>query len=397
MKKQSRLDKRWPRFVAIIFVFLLGSSVSAIDYILPGNQFGRANLVIPQSLQVPESIIGPTPIFEAIVDFAPSDRYFQIAQSVGRLDIQFDKNGKSWMSTCTATLIANGLLITNYHCTDFDGVIRRMQLRMGYLSETLTGETFEVNIQPTERNADYDYAILEVNGNPGAKYGTVLMNARQPLINETLYIIHHPAGQPKQISRLNCRLHPTRNTDPNSIELLHRCDTLGGSSGSMVMADGDNAIVGLHFAGFNSSVLPSFEQRANYAKRFTKVLAKSSVLTAMSKSAGSADANSDSKIEADAQCRTGGTDFSGRKNCTAEAVVNVGSGLFIDVKKSSWSFLERNGSDSNCRIEFSDYAETRLGAKLPRVARLVVNARSPNGFGSRGWTTCRMTVYQIRP
>ena len=61
-------------------------------------------------------------------------------------------------------------------------------------------------------------------------------------------------------------------------EIMHYCDTLGGSSGSPVFSDNDMALIGLHFAGI--------EKKVNFAKRMTVILQSSRVLNGLAGAAG---------------------------------------------------------------------------------------------------------------
>jgi hypothetical protein len=74
------------------------------------------------------------------------------------------------------------------------------------------------------------------------------------------FLVQHPGGEHKQVSQLGCQpldalapgLDPVQMTD-----FTHRCDTIGGSSGSpVVVVAGDGAgkrlcVTGLHHLGFD--------------------------------------------------------------------------------------------------------------------------------------------------
>ncbi|MEM6648309.1 MAG: serine protease, partial [Bacteroidota bacterium] len=134
-----------------------------------------------------------------------------------------------------------------------------------------------VNISPVEANRDLDYAILSVQGNPSATYGTVPLYVRDPLPQEELFLIHHPAGLTQRITRQGCRLSDSIRAVYGS-ELRHRCDTKGGSSGALIFSDnqenGRFYVVGLHYAGFAQQTNDAY----NSAKRFTALLEQSPIL-----------------------------------------------------------------------------------------------------------------------
>jgi V8-like Glu-specific endopeptidase len=144
---------------------------------------------------------------------------------------------------------------------------------MNYMKEgeSASTERYAVDVQPVETNLDLDYSIVRVEGNPGAKYGVIPMKARDADPAEELFVIQHPAGKAKRLTRRNCR---ADDDTERPEELRHFCDTLGGSSGSPIFSDNDMALVGLHFAGI--------EKQVNFAKRMTVIIAQSQILRQLS-------------------------------------------------------------------------------------------------------------------
>ena len=95
----------------------------------------------------------------------------------------------------------------------------------------------------------------------------------EPVAGAPVFIIQHPAGEPKQISKINC----AAGTVPvdgrtSASDFTHTCDTVGGSSGSPVFNEtGD--LVGLHHYGFNEGGFWT-ENRAIRMKRIVDKLAE---------------------------------------------------------------------------------------------------------------------------
>jgi parallel beta-helix repeat protein len=242
----------------------------------PGEQFGQAELVMPQNQQVLQSNFGGN--YEPLSEFTEQSRYRMRGRAIGRLDILLqDSSGKRFVSTCTASLIAPSYVLTNHHCTHGSELLSNFEivdtvLRMGYLSGDDAGDVFRVLLDPIDLNEALDFVILQVEGAPGEIYGTVDLAVRDPLPNEELFLIHHPAGGPQTLTRKSCRLVDLNSGDASI--LRHRCDTSGGSSGALLFSDNDNTAVGLHFAG-------SANPRANLpnsAKRLATVLVRSATL-----------------------------------------------------------------------------------------------------------------------
>ncbi|MEZ4630453.1 MAG: hypothetical protein R2880_07070 [Deinococcales bacterium] len=196
-------------FLTLIFLFNLGY---AQPMYLPPSEYGKAQVVIPEAQIIRrENVFGQAPAFEPILDFPVGSLYWQIAQAVGRLDMLIEQGDKRFSIFCTATLIAKDMAITSYHCLPgYDPSMKVVgaQLRMDYLSGRLNGEPFEVGLEPLEQNQDLDYTILKVYGDPGLKYGILPLKVREPVEGEKLFMIHHPRGNPKQLTRGNCELYP---------------------------------------------------------------------------------------------------------------------------------------------------------------------------------------------
>jgi Trypsin-like peptidase domain/Bacterial SH3 domain len=213
------------------------------------EQFGQITLSVKQSTggataRILESLGAKTDRFEPINRLRGDDPFRLLGRAVGRLDMR-EANGTS---VCTATLIDRDKIITNAHCIPGKGGVDAAQFVLGYLDSSETGaERFKVDLDIVESNRTLDYTILRVAGEPGAKYGFAKRQFREAKEAESLFMIHHPGGQPQRLTRAFCRALPGVAITGNSVR--HQCDTLGGSSGSLIFAQTDGAIVGLHHSG----------------------------------------------------------------------------------------------------------------------------------------------------
>ncbi len=242
----------------------------------PAENYGRPNKVFTESAnnqQVLEVLMGRTDVFETIYDFETADPFRRIGRAVGMLDLLVRlPDGRQVNTTCTATLITPNRAITNNHCipgADFTAI--RAQLRLGFLDRVREpGETFDVRLPAIETNRALDYAIVEVVGVPTDRYPPLQFSTAPPRARQSLYMIHHPAGYPQRLTRVRCQ-----SAEPAVQEsrLVHHCDTLGGSSGALVLAMENNRIIGLHFAGVPDAVRPM-----NYAVPATQLVNSSSEL-----------------------------------------------------------------------------------------------------------------------
>lgn len=128
-----------------------------------------------------------------------------IGKSIGQLEINY--RGFDGAMVCTATLISQRLLITNYHCVypvqEVSGrsyPIATARLYMNY-HQPNTGRNaagvsaFAVLTTPVEFSEPLDYAILEIAGSsPASQYGYVPIRFAEYSQSTSLFIIHHLAG-----------------------------------------------------------------------------------------------------------------------------------------------------------------------------------------------------------
>lgn len=149
---------------------------------------------------------------------------------------------------CTGTMISPDLFITASHCVDSSTpgkwVVFNYETKPKS-KELLPQEHFKIAAVVEEGAAQptrLDYAILRIEGNPGAKFGFTPVRAVTPPKGHLLTIIQHPSGNPKQIES-----GPVAGEEGNYV-LYSDLDTEPGSSGSGVL-DKDGAIVAIHTNG----------------------------------------------------------------------------------------------------------------------------------------------------
>ncbi|EPJ55955.1 MAG: hypothetical protein OFPI_01670 [Osedax symbiont Rs2] len=238
------------RLVISITASMFCLSVTA-DIVFPANQFGRADLRPKQSLGGQSDFIRSqkNAVFEPISEFNESDEFRKKSSPVGRLSLLVrSAKGEESVATCTATLIARDRVLTNYHCLPgFSGKVLKALIHFGYLRQDQDPvAVYQVNTTALVADAALDFALLRVEGNPGDKFGFVNLQPSQVAPNASLLIYHHPAGLPLRLTRFRCKAYAGQTYSGTSFR--HRCDTLGGSSGSLIY-DNNHAVVALHHSG----------------------------------------------------------------------------------------------------------------------------------------------------
>jgi len=193
-------------------------------------------------------------------------------------------------SRCTGFLVAPGLLATNAHCVH--GVTETTKTRyISYLSgwlRPLDADLYERHRPPDFQrltplfvgtpNAYNDYAILKIDDPelPGAPHfvrtalhsGDAALAKDAPLLvlGYPNYYFERAGGQASAEARLRelmrdvlvashddyCRLSTAPNANPAAAlqNLLHRCDTTPGSSGSPVYDRDLESVRAVHYGGF---------------------------------------------------------------------------------------------------------------------------------------------------
>jgi V8-like Glu-specific endopeptidase len=182
------------------------------------------------------------------------------AKAVARLYI----NGSG---ACTGWLASgSNVLITNEHCIDSLSDVQNTDFEFmaeenvcsttrdgGWMSSRNFGEIYD-GTALLAVSAQWDYAVVQLAGNPASKHGFLELDNRKASINEQIYIPQHPGGRPKEIGVFDsnhngyCKVKGFRQgCAPNDMQ--YTCDTEGGSSGSPVLSRTNNKVVALHHCG----------------------------------------------------------------------------------------------------------------------------------------------------
>lgn len=184
---------------------------------------------------------------EYAADFPEGSTLRQIGRSVGMLWIDIaDGKGKTSTLQCTATLVAPALLLTNQHCIKTENADDRLTLELWINYHGGTPVAHKVDPAPVESDAKLDFALLRLISAPTGHQPQPLgkLRFRAALPDERLFVLHHAASKPLQVTRTRCRVAASASEQ----DLRHTCATSPGSSGALVIAEHDHAVVGLHRA-----------------------------------------------------------------------------------------------------------------------------------------------------
>lgn len=272
MREQIAMRSGFIAGLAFLAAVLSFNAAQAQIRYLPGAAYDQTNILKPQSVQLRLEAMRESNDFERLAVFREDSRLRRIARPVGRLKIKMkDAQMREGTALCTASIISSEYLLTNYHCIPgiLGVTVLSAKVEMGYIdaADTSRVRVFEVDIHPVEADSELDYAVVRVHGNPAGSFGVMKISTEPPRPMESIFIIHHPEGAPKTLSRKDCRVILT-STD----QFVHSCDTLGGSSGSPIISEETYRMVGLHYAS---------SANGNHGIKLEALLSKSPILESL--------------------------------------------------------------------------------------------------------------------
>lgn len=184
---------------------------------------------------------------------------------VGRIHVRDARRRVGW---ATGFLVAPNLMVTNQHVLDSLDTARFSRVEFDY-EETFEGEILPsaiFDLAPSElfmsdpASGGLDYALVAVesraradSGRPDAELAEfghhVLVREEGKLVKgELIHAIHHPEGQPRQVSLRENRLMALENPALQGMWMHYETDTERGSSGAPLYND-QWEVVGIHHMG----------------------------------------------------------------------------------------------------------------------------------------------------
>lgn len=228
-------------------IALYGNRNGTLRFTIDAISFDRLGVVL-------ESIVGEDEreqLYAYSGDLAPM--VGQVQGAVAKLTfIKPDALGPK-RYVCTGFLVNDDTLVTNEHCVASAELCATTKIMFGYAFDRL-GQMSGLEQYDCDAvvgvDDGLDIALLKIRGTPGPKWGTVKLAARDVTQDERLFVVQHPAGEPKQISDVGCKVFEARSPGRKAVDsdFAHMCDTLGGSSGAPVF-NVAGEVVGLHHWG----------------------------------------------------------------------------------------------------------------------------------------------------
>lgn len=148
----------------------------------------------------------------------------------------------------TGFMVSPNLLITNHHVLPEQYLLTESKFRFNYQLDLNENPELHKNYVAKPNgvycaNRALDYALIELNGNPGDEWGILKIRTQIPPIDSRVNIIQHPNGLPKQIAMQN---NFVKYVDDKRIQYI--TSTLPGSSGAPVF-NNQWEVIALHHSG----------------------------------------------------------------------------------------------------------------------------------------------------
>jgi V8-like Glu-specific endopeptidase len=152
------------------------------------------------------------------------------------------------IGAATGFMISPDVLITNNHvfksADDAQEAIIRFNYQIDLSGNFLPTDDYKCDVSFFHTNAQLDYSIVKVKGEPGLKWGYVKLPVDDTVKDkDDVFIIQHPKGEHKQIGLSE---NVVAYVDDTVVQYL--TDTLPGSSGSPVIND-SMRVIALHHSG----------------------------------------------------------------------------------------------------------------------------------------------------
>ncbi|MFD2179571.1 pre-peptidase C-terminal domain-containing protein [Veronia pacifica] len=154
-------------------------------------------------------------------------------------------------------------MFTNNHCVATESRLQDTEVWFNYQRTACNGSEFQQVVKVTgdqllKTDYDLDYTLFSVNGFAEiADFGFFGLEVRPPVQDERIFIAQHGSGNPKELAIESdqnngglCQIDVvSANGRATGVDTGYFCDTIGGSSGSPVLAADTGRAIALHHFG----------------------------------------------------------------------------------------------------------------------------------------------------
>jgi len=222
---------------------------------------------------------GPTVNFRplyALGDARPFEpEYLRLGDVTGLL--MGGSTDDAW--ACTVVAVAPDMVLTNWHC---GGPGERMSAARFWKEDICPSTVIDMSWDDDNVSQEFrcatvvahealDIALLTVTPAAGARLRPARIRLTPPA-NRRVTVVHHPAGDRKQIG-INCEVVSWDETVDGRRHFTHKCDTHPGSSGAPIF-NANQELIGLHRKGFDfSTATCGYTDKVNKAIHMSDIVA----------------------------------------------------------------------------------------------------------------------------
>lgn len=222
-----------------------------------------------------KSICGATDEMQFVNDYKGDlgQTIAYVSRFKSRVGAMTDSTTALGQKFCSGTLIGPNLFLTASHCIGYDTVGQYIAFnyeKEKNRSSLLKQEFFKITKVVEDGLNGLDFAILQLEGQPGLKYGYAKTRKASLDSNHVLTIIQHPSGFPKKVEVGHYRNKLGSYMEYNDL------DTEPGSSGSGVL-DKNGDLVAVHTNGGCTSATGP-KASGNMGVKMTLIKAISNIL-----------------------------------------------------------------------------------------------------------------------
>lgn len=170
---------------------------------------------------------------------------------------------------CTGTLIGANLLLTAGHCIPSNTTVS-FNFQLAPNGTARATDSYNISAVLEDELGGVDYAIVRLDGNAGAVWGTTVPSWFPFADGDAITIIQHPSGLPKKIEG------GTLDNLSGGLIGYEDLDTFGGTSGSGVLHDRTGYLVGVHTNGVSDGTCGAGDP--NTAQSVPKIYAQSPIM-----------------------------------------------------------------------------------------------------------------------
>lgn len=227
--------------------------------------YSPAQVALLNETNRPESTCTDLERYDAICYASSHPIEYEKSNAVARLLVT--KNSGTYVCTAWRASSLNRI-ITNEHCVNSQADVERVELWFNYQAISCNGDV-DPNITKVMgktllvADAIHDVAVFTINDFASVQqFGFLNFDIRPPILGEVIYIPQHGSGNPREFgieSSINsgnvCRIDDAiRNGYGYNTDTGYFCDTIGGSSGSPVLARSSHDVVALHHFGAGGAI-----------------------------------------------------------------------------------------------------------------------------------------------